>query len=102
MIWKSPGYSVPCLLQSLLVRITLQESQGPETSGKVWSDEDLPSAQEAQVSKHLNQFDTQKSRRPDVMDPGALRELASVVARPLSVSFEGHGDWGRFLRTGRK
>jgi len=61
-----------------------------------------PLSQEVQVSKHLNKLDLQKSRRPGVIHPGVLKELAGIIVSPLAISFESHGDWGRFLRTGRK
>lgn len=33
-------------------KVCLQETQDPETSGKVWSEEDLPSLEEDQVREH--------------------------------------------------
>ena len=38
----------------------------------------------------------------DGMHPWVLWELADVIARPLCVAFEVHGDWKRFVRAGRE
>lgn len=44
---------------------SLQESPVPETRGKVWSKEDLPSAEENQIKEHLSKLDIHKSMGPD-------------------------------------
>ncbi|KAK4827590.1 LOW QUALITY PROTEIN: hypothetical protein QYF61_019492 [Mycteria americana] len=46
-------------------KINLKESQVPETRGKGWSNEDVPSVEEDQVRKHLIKVDIHKSMCPD-------------------------------------
>ena len=48
---------------------SLQESQAPESRGKVWSKEDLPSLEKVQVREHLNKLDINKSMGPDRIHP---------------------------------
>ncbi|KAK4816298.1 LOW QUALITY PROTEIN: hypothetical protein QYF61_014596 [Mycteria americana] len=42
-------------------KTSLQESQALETSGKVWSKEDLPWVEQDQIREHLNKLDIHKS-----------------------------------------
>lgn len=65
------------------VKNCLQESQISETTGKVWSKEDLSLGQEDLVREHLNRLDIHKS-----MGPQVLRQLADVTVRQLSTVFE--------------
>lgn len=44
-----------------------QECQAPEASGKVWSDEDLPSVGKDQVRKNVNKMDIPTSTGSDEM-----------------------------------
>lgn len=56
-------------------RICLLESQALETSGKVWSNEDLVSVEKDQAREHLNKFAVRKSVGTDWMHLWLVREL---------------------------
>lgn len=66
----------------------LQESQVPETRGKGWSKEYVLLVEEDQVREYLSKLDIHKSIGPEGMRPQVLRELANVLARPLSIIFD--------------
>ncbi|GAB0183275.1 hypothetical protein GRJ2_000792800 [Grus japonensis] len=80
----------------------LQKSQVPETKGKVWSKDDVPLVEDDQVREYLCKLRIRKSMDPDGMPPKALRKLADVIARPLSMSLIDHVDWEKCPKTGGK
>lgn len=50
-------------------KTSIQESQAPETRGKVWSEEVLSSVKKDQVKEHLNKLDIRKSMQPNRLYP---------------------------------
>jgi len=72
------------------------ESQSLGVREKACRKEDPPLVEEDCVRDHLRKLHTHKSMGPNGMHPRVLRELADVIAEPLSITFE------RSWRTGEK
>jgi len=65
-----------------------QESQALEVREEACRKDDLPLVKEGYVRDHFSNLDADKTMVPNGMHPQVLRELADIIAEPLSIIFE--------------
>ncbi|KAJ7413240.1 RNA-directed DNA polymerase from mobile element jockey-like protein [Willisornis vidua] len=65
-----------------------QKSRTLEARENVWRNENFLLVDEDRIKDHLGRVVTHKSMDPDGMFPQELREVADVIAMPLSILFE--------------
>lgn len=97
------GQGTQCLFTlAFISKTSLQESQAPETSGKVQSKIYLPSVEEDQLREHLSKLDICEYIGSDEMQHECWRSWLISLWGCSLLSLRGHGDQGRVLRTRRK
>lgn len=99
--WNSLRYAMFSLAWSLLIRPAFNPNfliQVRKSGTKTI----YPWRRNNSFRRCLNKQHIIKSIEPGGMHTQILWELADVTVRPLPLSLKGHGNWERFLNTGKK
>jgi len=65
-----------------------QESMAPKVREEAYREDDLPFVEEDCVRDRLSDMDAHKSMGPEGRHSRVMRDLADVIAEPLSIIFE--------------